>query len=73
MPLEKERTIFPRFGVKARIEDEGGGPYLVLEAHNCGQVENENAIYLNNHKEIDQLAAELHKLLKQAEGAAGPR
>ena len=67
LSLDKEPTILPNFGVKIRLEDEGGGQYIMVEAYNLGQCskEQENAICLETHEEIDFLAAELHRILGQ--------
>ena len=68
--FDPEPSTVPDYGVRVRVEDEGAGPYLQIEAHNCGAYapHKERAICIGEHEEIDQLAAELHKILKQAEG-----
>lgn len=67
--LGKEKTVIPNYGAVLRVEDEGAGPFLTLEAHNCGSVprSQQGLIVLETHEEIDRLAAELHAMMRQAQ------
>ena len=64
----------PLFGAQrcaVTVDDEGGGPFLMVEFFNDEPGEDSpHCGYFNTHADIDQFAAQLHAALKSAEEAS---
>lgn len=61
--------------IEVRVIDQGGGPYLRVRGIDDDAADDPDhkadALYLGSHDAIDALAVQLHKILAQAEAAAG--
>jgi hypothetical protein len=71
MTQEGVSPIFGEHRIIIRVDDQGGGPYLVVRGYNSepvkGSGETGHEFFLNSEAEIDEFAATCKALLKQAE------
>lgn len=66
-----DHPLFGAFRCAITVDDEGGGPFLMVEFFNDEPGEDSpHCGYFNTHADIDQFAAQLHAALKSAEEAS---
>lgn len=67
-----DHPLFGAFRCAVTVDDEGGGPFLMVEFFNDehGTQDSPHCGYFNTHADIDQFAAQLHAILKTAEEAS---
>lgn len=67
--LEEESPIYGKWRVIIRIDDQGGGPYLVIRGDNLepNAGETPHDFFLQTEAEIDQFAARCKEMLRQAQ------
>ena len=67
-----DHPLFGAFRCAVTVDDEGGGPFLMVEFFNDyhGSEDSPHAGYFCTHSDIDQFAAHLHDILKTAEEAS---
>lgn len=66
-----DHPLFGAFRCTMTVDDEGGGPFLIVEFINDepGQ-DSPHCGYFNSHADIDQFCAQAHATLKAAEEAS---
>ena len=67
IPLLGGTDIFSPQRITIRLDDEGGGPFLVIRGIDDDDKENEHSFYLQSIAEIDEFAAICKGMLPQDE------
>lgn len=64
-----DHPLFGAFRCAVTVDDEGGGPFLIVEFTNDehGTNDSPHSGYFCSHADIDQFAAQLHDILAIAE------
>ena len=67
-----DHPLFGAFRCAVTVDDEGGGPFLIVEFTNDehGTNDSPHCGYFCTHADIDQFADQLHAILKTAEEAS---